>query len=427
MLIETVKCLLIRSEKCESGGIEPEGFQKRTLNEARLHANAEYLSKDEFAYPRIFLSMKVDFVKLKVLVSQLKKELTPLKKYEDMFIKLLNDDMFRTYLQIELTRLTSDGKVVSIEVFQSALSKTQSFLKTVILGEDVTYESLTAMGRLDISALTSDLDQSVDVIVAVLEIKDCDKKGVKGIKDMLNLMKHKSMMKKMLVVCQDKCQKDESFLVFENIVKYLETNTKDLTPKNATDMMKNVNKILSERWDSLKLFECVESATDFHMLIQKNFFGVHKLVESPSHDQVFAEALSMQGNLEMTDEKALEAFRSVYVIITQQLQHVIEEYDEQVLNQLEHAFLYILPFMDISQTFSCLLEKIMKLDSSRGFKELQNVAGNMNLVSQWFSQAEVMFFTVTCIEVYFTQKNEFLSVVISVYGQKKWQFPHRIM
>ena len=90
---------------------------------------------------------------------------------------------------------------------------------------------------------------------------------------------------------------------------------------------------------------------------------------------------------QFTGEKGQALFQQQYQLITAQLQH--EEYDDNVLNQLSAAFVFMAPFMDKEQNFQSLMSQVTKLDTSHGLKQLDTVNENITLVRLRFSRAEV--------------------------------------
>ena len=124
---------------------------------------------------------------------------------------------------------------------------------------------------------------------------------------------------------------------------------------------------LSERnWYVLRIFAAVEDSAEFYQFLEdKKFRGV----EGASY------------------------FKQQHNLITEHLQH--EEYNEQVLNQLQVAFNYISPFLDTERNLQQLVDEVYSScgQAAQGgktdFVQLYTVNEHINLVRQWFSRAEV--------------------------------------
>ena len=113
-------------------------------------------------------------------------------------------------------------------------------------------------------------------------------------------------------------------------------------------------------YSCLKIFPAVANSAAFYQFIQEKQFA---------------------------GEKGHALFHQQYQLITAQLQH--EEYDDNVLNQLKAAFVFMAPFMDREQSFNKLMTLVTQLDTSHGLKQLETVNENITLVRLWFSRAEV--------------------------------------
>lgn len=125
----------------------------------------------------------------------------------------------------------------------------------------------------------------------------------------------------------------------------------------------------------IKTALCLEGCTDYSCL---------KIFPAVANSAVFYQFIQEK---QFVGEEGQALFQQQYQLITAQLQH--EEYDDNVLNQLTAAFVFISPFMDREQSFRALMEAVTGLDTSHGLKQLETINENITLVRLWFSRAEV--------------------------------------
>lgn len=217
--------------------------------------------------------------------------------------------------------------------------------------------------------------------------------GKEGIKHMFELFEYSPQLSKIADVCSQyhltKCTNDPNLKKLMNIIDSVATVKKraNITGEIATNHMKNVWKILRFSNSSittsiakkcLKIFPAVANCAEFYQFIKKKGY------------------IYMNNAAEDKDMDNAAAFSSEVELITTQLQH--EHYNETVLNHLKPAFQYISPFLDTEQSFTELMNKIVKLcsenigtgtDPRKHFCQLETVNSNITMIKQWFSRAQV--------------------------------------
>ena len=281
---------------------------------------------------------------------------------------------------------------ISILTLKEALQRTERLLWEVIQGRatygEVTAEEEIHLDDLDIEREFEVLKKSKSILCHLDETesqglnKGSDTKlpeGLNGLKSMLELIKyacHIRVLKNILELFQlEQCIKDTSFMQIDEIAAQLEDVRckKALTPLTANEQLGIIKGALCVKpemsSDNFSFLGTILDSHDFFQFIfRKHFFG----------------------------EKGQLAFRQLYELITQQLQHM--DYEEYVLNHLLGAFKFISPFVTLKaqekqngtiSMFKSLMEQVMELDRRSGPKQLETVNRNMHLIQLWFSQAEV--------------------------------------
>ena len=194
--------------------------------------------------------------------------------------------------------------------------------------------------------------------------------GPLGARNVLELFQFTYHIQRIHNVCEQygltRCLEDKALKKLMQIVAELkpEGSRAKLTQAEALEKMRIIKQGLClegcKNYSCLDLFPAVaNSAAFFQFIRDKQFVGARGQV----------------------------LFREQYQLITAQLQH--EEYDENVLNHLRAAYEFIVPFTELDQTFSMLMKRVSKLDATHGLKQLETVNENINLISLWFSRAEV--------------------------------------
>lgn len=224
-----------------------------------------------------------------------------------------------------------------------------------------TYREITCDGQCDI--LSMDLDREFKVVTEFIRSLEVDV-GLASVKNILELFKYTSnYIVKIHSVCRqfqlEGCLNDPRLKELVEIADELtsDESKQRLTVNDATIKLRQIQVTLfgeeGDKKHCLELFNVVAESAPFHLFIKKR--------------------------------KSL--FIKQYELITAQLQH--EEYNEHVLNNLRAAFSFISPFLDTNQDFKSLMDRVVKLETSKGLKHLQIVNSNMTLIQLWFTRAEV--------------------------------------
>ena len=80
-------------------------------------------------------------------------------------------------------------------------------------------------------------------------------------------------------------------------------------------------------------------------------------------------------------------FEQLLALVTQRLQH--EEYNAEILTKLYAVYYLLVPLNNPDISFHELLETVSQLEPSTCLSQLQTVDSNIDLITMWFSRAEV--------------------------------------
>lgn len=259
---------------------------------------------------------------------------------------------------------------VSMVTLQKGLDGVKKLLLTILRGT-ASYSDIVAGGTLDLQTLDTEEEfAKLRKFSEQLEMNRDNCEGLDGIRSMLELFQFTHHIDQIRQVCEQyglkKCLEDDQFKKLMEIVDEFKTTESraELTPIEASEKMALIKKVLClehrRNYNCLELFPAVSKSVPFYQFIKdKQFVG----------------------------QKGQRLFHEQYQLITAQLQH--EEYDENVLNHLRAAFEFIAPFMESDIAFCDLMEKVTKLNTTNGLKQLETVNENITLITVWFSRAEV--------------------------------------
>ena len=255
-----------------------------------------------------------------------------------------------------------------------------------MINGDALWKEISFDESLEKSLQNIDIDSEFQIMCGFPKFKDvssANKKGMQGIKSMLELFQFSQQILVIPEVCTQyglhECLKDPKLKRLEGITNSV-TVPKDrdkITGQIASDHMQAIWKILgfditvnAKYKRCFKIFPAVGECNKFYQFVKTKRF------------------VTVEGR---------SAFRSQVQLITTQLQH--EGYNEAVLNQLLVAFEYITPFLDATQSLEKLLKKIVLLidngigfgaDSKNDFCQLRTVNSNISTIQLWFSRTEVI-------------------------------------
>ena len=291
-----------------------------------------------------------------------------------IFFKLNTSILFEKYLQKNLKGISSSEVPIEGEKMKylvKALANTCTLLSKIMSGT-ATYSEIIAEDEGMLHGLN--IEREFYILQGYWKRSDLDQcpcEGLDGVRSMLELFQYTIHITNIIHVCKqyktlEGCRNDDKLKQLSAIMeKYSESEDRSkLTPLEAKLKMREIREILCfrEKTDSkcLDIFPAMKNSADFYKFIEvKQFCG-------------------QQGQV---------LFRQQYELITAQLQH--EEYDETVLNHLLVAFKIISLFMDSKKNFTELMLDVTALNAKQGFKQLDTVNTNLNLISLWFSRAEV--------------------------------------
>ena len=257
-----------------------------------------------------------------------------------------------------------------------ALSNTQQLVKRIMLGK-ATYSEIVANDEEMLKDLN--LEQEFAVLhnyEQYTNLVEYTYSGLDSVRSMLELFKYTTHINHIRNVCHrystlKGCREDPKLMELCDIAKdYIRSEDRyKITPMSAKEKISQVKQILglNEGTSSkcLDVFAIMaDSANFYQFVLDKQFYG-------------------QQGQV---------IFKQQYELIRAQLQH--EMYAESVLNHLLVAFKIITPFMDSSNNLTSLMQEIISLYATHGFKQLNTVNSNITLIRLWFSSAEVSLVSV---------------------------------
>ena len=294
--------------------------------------------------------------------------------------------IFETFISVRLTTDTQPDTVgmnvwrvsnnpkytqsnMTVDQFSTLLQKAKLFVENVVTGV-ATYAELTSNGECDLFKI--DVDHELQIFTSYCSKTDIKPDGVRGIKDMLELMQVASFFPVIESVCEQcqlsKCLRDHHFLDLKLIVAKIgnESSLKEVGLSEVTVNMNRVRKILGEKNcqnlnEVFELFEAVHESSAFYQFVKDK--GFYK-------------------------DGGQTYFFSSYELVTAELQH--QDYPETVLNHLLGAFKLLSPFMNTDHGFYTLMESVSELDKRKGVKQLfRTVNEGITDIKVWFSNAEV--------------------------------------
>lgn len=327
---------------------------------------------------KVYLSVKAttSLNQLRDLNESLQSTVKPIDPYRSLWVGLKDCNLFMKYFEIFI-----DSKVLcgpnQFKQLASCFSKIKNLLNQLLTSELITHDQITIEGRVDIKRVYKYLNEDFERIYnAVAYEEEQSTSSLCGVKSMINLREALPTVGIVLKVCDELhltgCTEDPKFIYLKDIyssnVIEEEISMSSLSVKAATEYMKVVEDYLHYN-EMLKLklsplFQCVLNARTFCDFIQDQFFSGNHTVES-----------------------ATDSFRTWHQIISTQIQN--EDFEEQVLREISHAFACIIPFIDKRQSFDTLITKVLLVDPSNNFLELQTMTENMHIIKRWSVQAEV--------------------------------------
>ena len=179
----------------------------------------------------------------------------------------------------------------------------------------------------------------------------------------------------LFMFCQDfglqECLKSQEMIRLREIVDEHtnEKSWKEKTLRNFTEILTEIQKIfdiqptpedMSEKFQFLSLFEPLNAHTKElrHFLNENNFRG-----------------------------KGQVQFEQLLALVTQQLQH--EDYNAEILTKLYAVFYVIAPLNNPDISFHKVIETVSRQEISTCLSQLRAVNNNIDLITMWFSRAEV--------------------------------------
>ena len=362
----------------------PNKFESVTLLDPFLKnplppsVNKKFMLTEKGVTPALVATTGLTLKRLDELIGSLKQFLRPIKSYMDMlvFFTLHQSQMFQAYVKYELKRVSN--RKDDCACLQNALESTSFLIWNIVEGK-AKNRDIVAGRTLNLETL--DIDKELHIFECWVLSKDPDKKYdfSPQVKALLLLSRIVTTIDAISNVCKiyhlQVCLNDDQLRELVKLANTLKDDSKrdEISLEDASQHKIEVERLLCLQTDSdykcLELFPAVANSKDFFQFVQKRQF------------------IGREGQ---------KQFRGLLELITAQLQHDSDEYEQTVLIHLSAAFQLIAPFTDSSQTFHELMSKVVKLDISNGLMQLETVKNNLHLIELWISRAEVC---VCCVHV----------------------------
>lgn len=326
---------------------------------------------------KVYISITdgTSLVNLEDLNKSLQYTVKPIDPYKSLWVGLMDCDLFMMYAE----ELIQSKEVLVATTLAQGLFKIKELLVQLLTSQLITYDQITIGGNLQLEKVEKHLNKDFERICRAVD-REANRSvsTLRGIQSMIELLRAIPRARAVVNCCKQLslkgCLKDQSFIDLSKIQEELasedKVNLSSVTAKLATEQMEIIRRTLHfDQMDTLDLFPLFQRVIDartFYNFVQEQFFsGSHSL------------------------SSAVDSFRTWHQIISTQLQN--EPFEEQVLHEMSHAFTCIVPFMDKRQSFQELLAKVLQVDPSNRFLELQTVTDNMHLIKRWSVQAEVRY------------------------------------
>lgn len=315
---------------------------------------------------------------LESLFRAIQEYLEPIMPFKNLWVGLWNCEVFIEYhgaIALQYEHISDP-----LLRLQSTFRETRELLLRLLSSITITYGEITVNDHLNLEKLQGDVGRDFETIKCLIDYdEESSSECLVGIKAMVSLFQAKPIIKKIYDACQQLqitgCLEDKSLKTLKKIHDELNTEEgkRNLTAEQALNDISVVNHSLQleELKNHVALFEEVSKCSNFHRFVEEQFFFGERSLSA-----------------------AEDSFRAWHQIISTQLQNL--EYEEEVLRELSRAFSCIVPFMDKNQNLDDLISKVLKLNTSNSFLELQTVSSNMHHIQRWSSQAEVTIISMSC-------------------------------
>ena len=282
----------------------------------------------------------------------------------------LNDsNIFKAIIKSEL----SGDESVTPQQLTEILKRVKSKLNNILTG-DVTFLDIEP-----IADATKNFKYVVKEIKIMTSFPDFMKLGntdaVVYFENVVNLHQILEHIDSLFMFCQDfglqECLKSQEMIRLREIVDEHanEKSWKEKTLKMFTEILTEVQNIfdiqpttenMSEKFQFLSLFEPLNAHTKElrWFLNENNFRG-----------------------------KGQVQFEQLLALVTQQLQH--EDYNAEILTKLYAVFYVIAPLNNPDISFHKVIETVSRQEISTCLSQLRAVNNNIDLITMWFSRAEV--------------------------------------
>ena len=282
----------------------------------------------------------------------------------------LNDsNIFKAIIKSEL----SGDESVTPQQLAEILKRVESKLINILRG------AVTFLDIEPIADATKNLKYVKKEIEIMTSFSDFMKHGstdaVVYFENVINLHQILKHVDSLFAFCEDfglqECLKSQEMIRLREIVDEHtnEKSWKEKTLKKFTEILTEIQNIfdiqptsedMSEKFQFLLLFEPLNTHTKElrRFLNENNFRG-----------------------------KGQVQFEQLLGLVTQQLQH--EEYNAEILTKLYAVFYFLAPLNNPDLSFHKVIETVSRLEISTCLSQLRAVNNNIDLITMWFSRAEV--------------------------------------
>ena len=319
--------------------------------------------------PSLHVKVTLTLKKLNDIIRKLEYFLHPLLPVMNMLdhFHLQKSVLFKTCVQ-ELLPLYKNvtteelAQVIMIvkQKLESILTGTATFINIKTFPNDIKKEIQILIGFFGFQKYPN-----VDVVISHFENKMIIHQILKNVNSLFTFcedfqlsqcMNSQNMIELKKLVNENRMEEKQE----RDIEEELKTITRTINKIESLLCIKGVHQNPNEKFQFLNLFEPLNRNTKelLQFLNENNFRG-----------------------------KGQVQFEQLLTLVTQRFQH--EEYNAEILTTLYTVFYLLVPLNNPELSFQELIETVSQLEPSTCLTQLQTIGSNIDLITKWFSIAEV--------------------------------------
>ena len=328
------------------------------------------------ANPSLRIKVTLTLKKLNDIIRKLKCFLHPLLPVVNMldYFHLQKSVLFKTCVQ-ELLPL---DKNVMIEELAQILEIVKQKLESILTGT-ATF--------IDIKTFSNDIRKEIQILVDFIGFQKHP-----NVYDVISHFENKMIIHQILknvnslfTFCEDfqlsQCMNSQNMIELKKLV-----NENRMEGKQERDIEEELKTII----DTINKIESLLCIKEVHQNPNEKFKFLNHFETLNRNTKELLQFLN-ENNFR---GKGQVQFEQLLTLVTQRFQH--EEYNAEILTTLYTVFYLLVPLNNPELSFQELIESVSQLEPSTYLAQLQTVRSNIDLITKWFSIAEV------CIIMYNT-------------------------